>query len=147
MAVVLFFDHLQGPCVAEEVASSNCHGRAAVYQPWLASICRRCATVKIASGDKRTCGLRIVMSAITSNATKSLRRASRRFGPLSDKVQCSKAAYSITSLALACSVSGTVSPSPLAVFLLITSTNLLGNWTGRSAGLAPLKMRSMYPAA
>jgi hypothetical protein len=30
VALVLFFDNLQDPSVADEVVSSNCHGRAAV---------------------------------------------------------------------------------------------------------------------
>jgi hypothetical protein len=49
--------------------------------------------------------------------------------------------YSITSSALACNVSGTVRPSILAVFRLMASSNLVGRTTGRSAGLAPLRMR------
>src|SRR5262249_35436934 len=50
--------------------------------------------------------------------------------------------HSIASSARASSVSGTVTPSALAVFTLMTSSNLVGPWTGRSAGLAPLRMRS-----
>src|SRR5262245_39020705 len=40
-------------------------------------------------------------------------------------------AYSITSLASTRSVGGIVRPSALAVFRLITSSNLVGCWTGR----------------
>src|SRR5262249_39124063 len=50
--------------------------------------------------------------------------------------------HSITSSALACSVSGTVRPSALAVRALITSSNRVGCWMGRSEGVAPLRMRS-----
>ena len=100
-----------------------------------------------ASGQTRPRRSPAAVTAIPPTPDSIAASRGDRSGPLSDKARCSKAAYSITSLALACSVSGTVRPSPLAVFLLITSTNLLGNWTGRSAGLAPLKMRSMYPAA
>ena len=52
------------------------------------------------------------------------------------------AAYSMTSSARASSVSGTVSPSALAVFRLITSSYLVGACTGSSAGFVPLRMRS-----
>src|SRR3954464_4161748 len=51
--------------------------------------------------------------------------------------------HSITSSARASRVGGTVRPSALAVLRLITSSNLVGCWTGKSAGLSPFKMRSM----
>src|SRR5262245_16064291 len=50
--------------------------------------------------------------------------------------------HSITSSARACRVSGTVRPSAFAVLRLITSANLVGICTGRSAGLSPLRIRS-----
>jgi len=50
--------------------------------------------------------------------------------------------YSITSLARASNVGGTVRPSALAVLRLITSSYLVGTCTGRSAGFSPLRMRS-----
>src|SRR5262249_27790714 len=46
--------------------------------------------------------------------------------------------HSITSSATASSLSGTVRPSIVAVWALITSSNLLDCTTGKSAGLAPL---------
>jgi hypothetical protein len=49
--------------------------------------------------------------------------------------------YSITSSARARIEGGTVRPSSLAVLRLTTSSNLVGCWTGRSAGLAPARMR------
>src|SRR5262249_47670823 len=49
--------------------------------------------------------------------------------------------HSITSSAVESSVGGTVRPSILAVPALITNSNLLDCMTGRSAGLAPLRMR------
>src|SRR6516164_5314299 len=55
--------------------------------------------------------------------------------------------HSITSSAMARSLSGIWRPSALAAFRLITSSNLVGACTGRSAGLVPLRMRSIYPAA
>ena len=53
-----------------------------------------------------------------------------------------KRCYSITSSARASNVGGTSSPRALAVFRLITSSYLVGCWTGNSAGFAPLRMRS-----
>src|SRR5262245_1151580 len=49
--------------------------------------------------------------------------------------------HSITSSALASSVGGTLRPSIRAVSALMTRSNLLDCTTGRSAGLAPLRMR------
>src|SRR5262245_50686246 len=51
------------------------------------------------------------------------------------------AVHSITSSASASSRSGTFRPSALAVLRLITSSNLVGCTTGRSAGFSPLRMR------
>jgi hypothetical protein len=50
--------------------------------------------------------------------------------------------HSITSLARASSVGGTLSPIAFAVLRLITNSNLVGCSTGRSAGLAPLSILS-----
>jgi hypothetical protein len=55
--------------------------------------------------------------------------------------------YSITLSAVARSADGIVSASALAVLRLITNSYLAGSWIGSSPGLAPLRMRSMYPAA
>src|SRR5262249_3499360 len=49
--------------------------------------------------------------------------------------------HSITSSARASSEGGTVRPSALAVLRLTASSNVVGCSTGRSAGLAPLRMR------
>src|SRR6266852_7619483 len=49
--------------------------------------------------------------------------------------------HSITSSAVASSVGGTVRPSILAVSALMTSSNFDACTTGRSAGLALLRMR------
>src|SRR5262249_27541884 len=48
--------------------------------------------------------------------------------------------HSITSSAKAISLSGILRPRALAVVRLITSSNLVGCTTGRSAGLAPLRI-------
>src|SRR5215467_8388538 len=50
--------------------------------------------------------------------------------------------HSITSAACASIDVGTARPSALAVLRLITSSNLVGACTGRSAGFSPFKMRS-----
>jgi len=49
--------------------------------------------------------------------------------------------YSITSSAVASSVGDTGSPSALAVFRLMDSSNLVGCTIGKSAGFSPLRMR------
>src|SRR5262249_34188202 len=54
-----------------------------------------------------------------------------------------RAAYSITSLARLCTDCGTVMPSALAVLRLTISSNVVVCWTGRFAGLSPLRI---FPA-
>src|SRR5258708_7870650 len=51
----------------------------------------------------------------------------------------SRAPYSITSSAVASSLSGTVMPSALAVLRLITNSNVVGCSTGKSAGVGARK--------
>src|SRR5262249_27331009 len=51
--------------------------------------------------------------------------------------------HSMTSSARARIDGGIVRPSALAVFRLTTSSKVVGCWTGRSAGLAPLRI---FPA-
>src|SRR5215831_16376033 len=48
--------------------------------------------------------------------------------------------YSMTSSARASNVGGIVRPSALAVLRLMASSNVVGCCTGRSAGLAPVKI-------
>jgi hypothetical protein len=55
--------------------------------------------------------------------------------------------HSITSSARARSVGGTARPRALAVFRLMTNSNLVGSWIGSSPGLAPFKILSTYSAA
>src|SRR6516165_611301 len=52
------------------------------------------------------------------------------------------ALHSITSSAVICMISGTVTPSAFAVLRLMTSSTLVGCITGSSAGFSPLRMRS-----
>src|SRR5262249_38855205 len=55
--------------------------------------------------------------------------------------------HSITSSAMARTPGGIVRPSILAVLRLMTNSNLVGCMTGRSAGLAPLRIRPTYVPA
>src|SRR5262249_53162530 len=57
------------------------------------------------------------------------------------------AAHSITSLASASNLSGTVRPSTLAVVRLMMRSNLVGCSTGRAAGFAPRSILSTKLAA
>jgi len=66
------------------------------------------------------------------------KKAARRAAEQRDEVA---AVHSITSSAATSSLSGTVRPSILAVSALMTSSNLLDCMTGKSADLAPLRMR------
>jgi hypothetical protein len=50
--------------------------------------------------------------------------------------------HSITSSAVESNVGGMARPSDLAVFMLMTSSNLVGVCTGKSPGFSPLRMRS-----
>src|SRR5262249_30251629 len=58
-----------------------------------------------------------------------------------DKRDERAALHSITSSAVASSLSGTVRPSIRAIWALMTNSNLVDCTTGRSAGLAPLRIR------
>src|SRR5215471_10071587 len=55
--------------------------------------------------------------------------------------------HSITSSAPARSIFGITRPRAFAVLRLITSSNFIGACTGRSAGLAPRRMRLTYSDA
>jgi hypothetical protein len=57
----------------------------------------------------------------------------------------SKRCYSITSSAVANNVGGTLRPSIRAVEALMTNSNFVDCTTGRSAGLAPFRMRPAGP--
>ena len=85
------------------------------------------------------------------SSTKCLSQKPRKtisLRPMPSATPCTAANdhYSITSSARASKVGGTMMPSAFAVFKLITSSNLVGCSTGRSAGFAPLKILSTKPA-
>src|SRR5271169_6860492 len=65
---------------------------------------------------------------------------SRRTPTTDSRSAANKFHHSITSSARAKSVGGIVNPSALAVLRLMTSSSLMLCWTGRSAGLAPLRI-------
>jgi hypothetical protein len=69
------------------------------------------------------------------------RRERPRHGRAADERDEVASFHSITSSARPSSIGGTVRPIVLAVFRLITSSNLVGCWTGRSAGFSPMNMR------
>src|SRR6516225_7314757 len=65
------------------------------------------------------------------------RPCSRRAAEQRDELP---APHSMTSSARESSVGGMVRPSILAVFVLMTNRSLVGNSTGKSAGLAPFRI-------
>src|SRR6516165_5071724 len=70
-------------------------------------------------------------------------RINVRFAPKATEVlRWRRASYSITSSASASSVGGTPRPKALAVLRLITNSNLVACWTGKSEGFAPLRILS-----
>src|SRR5262245_35842108 len=71
------------------------------------------------------------------------RRAAEQRDELAPLHHCN---HSITSSATKRKSRLIVSPSSLAVFRLMTNSNLVGCSTGKSAGLAPLRILSTYVA-
>src|SRR5712691_6236143 len=95
-------------------------------------------------------GCQITDARDSDRLLRARRERPRRRGGAEERDELApphRRAHSITSSARASSVSGTVRPSALAVLRLIASRYLVGIWTGRSAGVSPLRMRSTYPAA
>jgi len=78
-----------------------------------------------------------VMSALPPKADIRVRRSDVRYVPKADMAP----GHSITSSARESMDAGTVRPSALAVFRLITSSFFVGACTGRSAGFSPLRTR------
>ena len=72
--------------------------------------------------------------------TRRERPRSRRAAEQGDELAAPD--HSITSSAIASTPGGMVRPSTLAVFKLMTSSNLVGKSTGRSPGFAPLMILS-----
>jgi hypothetical protein len=80
---------------------------------------------------RKTNRLQIIKSSLQRTAREQMQQTTS-----------ANAAYSITSSARTSNEGGTVRPSALAVFMLMMSSNLVGCSTGRSAGLAPLRILS-----
>ena len=75
-------------------------------------------------------------------------RPDRRLGqPDAGKLRCAARTAASTSSARSSIDCGMVRPRALAVFRLITSSNLVGCSTGRSPGLAPLRILATQTAA
>src|SRR6516164_6095425 len=102
-------------------------------------------------GGFRTPAAELAAPALKRPASETLHNSGVRADipgpPLWDSCIAARKLYSITSSARTSSEGGTVSPSALAVFMLITSSNLVGCSTGRSAGLVPLRILSTKVAA
>jgi hypothetical protein len=92
-----------------------------------------------ALGQNRTLTLVQPMSALPPKADIGTQSRNVRFVPKADMI-----AYSITSSARASSVAGISRPSDFAVLRLIANSNLVGCWTGKSAGFSPLRIRPAY---
>ena len=88
-------------------------------------------------GQKQTFSRSVAMSALPPKADIDGCNHDVRLVPKADM-----GAYSITSSARAINVGGTITPSALAVFRLIRSSNLAGCSTGNSPGFSPFKIRS-----
>src|SRR5262245_21198303 len=80
--------------------------------------------------------------AINASGLLSARHERPRDGRAAEQRDELAPFHSITSSARASRLGGTSKPSALAVLRLITSSNRLGRSIGRSAGLAPRRMRS-----
>jgi len=101
-----------------------------------------------ALGQKRTLDNVAPMSALPPKADIAERDHNVCFVPIADKVRRNKRRrYSITSSQSSKNDSRGDRPSALAVFRLTTSSNLIGDCTGRFPGCSPLRMRSTYALA
>ena len=89
-----------------------------------------------ALGQKQTCAVQNVMSALPPTADMCIALAHVRFVPTADIRQT----YSITSSARNRTSGGTVSPSWPAVLRFKTNSNRVGNSIGRTAGLVPCRI-------
>src|SRR5262249_5166840 len=121
----------------------------AVFDPHIAAL------DKASLGETLTERRQIVRSHLGRSAVEKPDHWHRLLPCTRRERPCSRAAeqryelpplHSITSSASASSLSGIWRPSALAVLRLMTNSNLTGASTGKSAGLAPFRMRSTYEA-
>jgi hypothetical protein len=83
------------------------------------------------------------MSAVPPTAAESVRRSAPLLRATSRRERMQQLRrYSITLSARASNMGGMAMPSALAVFRLMTNSNLTGACIGRSLGFAPRRMRS-----
>ena len=93
-------------------------------------------------GQSRRFGDVCDMSALPPTTAVMMQCRERQKGANSELMHCSKKPlHSITSSASASSLSGISRPSAFAVLRLITKSNFVDCWTGKSAGFSPLRMR------
>jgi hypothetical protein len=92
-----------------------------------------------ALGQKQTSENVWTMSALPPKADIAGRRLDVRFVPKADSCTATTDVYSITASARATTAGGISSPMALAVFRLMTNSNLVGCNTGRSAGFSPFE--------
>jgi hypothetical protein len=100
------------------------------FVQWLATDRKPSNQVHVRSGSFASFWPRI------DHIRSTLINGHRRTAPACRVGATTRQRYSITSSARESSDGGTVRPSALAVFMLITSSNLVGCSTGRSEGLA-----------
>src|SRR4029077_8240933 len=84
---------------------------------------------------------------LTGRGDLRARRKRPGNGPAAEKCNERASPHSINSSATESIPAGIASPRALAVLRLITSSYLLGVWTGRFPGLSPRRMRSAKYAA
>ena len=114
------------------------HGISAIHQKGRRSLLRALSAL----GQKQTFAVQYVMSALHPKADMCGAKRNVRLVPKANSCRCSNFQdYSTTSSARASNDGGTVRPSILAVWALMTSSNLFACTTGRSAGFAPLSIR------
>ena len=100
------------------------------------------ATAMSAFGQKRTSQRFTRMSALPPKADMDWHSNDVCFVPKADIIAVPQiATYSISSSASDRNDAGIVSPSVLEVVRLMTKSNLVSRSTGRSLGLAPLRIR------
>ena len=89
---------------------------------------------------KTECPLRAKSGHRDTYSITSLARVTSDGGTVRQGQKRTLLRYSITSSAMESTLAGMVRPSALAVVRLMTNSNLVVCSTGRSAGLAPLRM-------
>src|SRR5215471_16139524 len=111
------------------------------------STCFRVTFLRLLAAPEHPCGPYIGIGLPGASLSASEDRATVGSGHHDAKItqrRHSLSRYSINSSACTSNLLGTVRPSAFAVFRLMTSSNLVGCMTGRSAGFSPLRMRPVY---